>query len=356
MQRRSIGVLTPGMLSLLTVMLVMSITSAHSQHIPADSMTITPAPEGYYELFQDRLTWRVLGSKKYTALEARPKDDGIKQTKYRPTAPLNTGIGFTYRFLTVNVVYGIKPLNPLRFDIGKSKFLDAQSHFLGRKFNLEFYGQLYSGFYADDLNNRPKNYFREDIKALVLSFTYEHVFNWRRYSMRAVANQSERQVKSAGTPLLGWGLHFVRYKADSTFLFNDAQGGNFGLDRIVSIVTGPTAGYAYTLAIARRAYIMGGVTGQLGIHYTTEKMPGGKQNHFAVAPNVLLRTGTGYIGNRWGATLQWQGLIYHGSSPDVLYRYGSGRILATINYSLQVKNKGFILQTIDNTAKMLGKK
>jgi len=186
-----------------------------SQLVPTDSMTIVQTPKGYYELFQDRLTWRVLGSKKYTALEGFPKKDDIRSTRYRPTAPVNTGIGATYKFLTINVVYGFKPFNPLRFDIGKSKFLDAQSHFLGRKSNIEFYGQLYRGFYTENLYGRPDNSFREDIKSLVFSVTYERVINWRRYSMRAVVNQSERQLKSAGTPLLGWGFNVVRYKGDT---------------------------------------------------------------------------------------------------------------------------------------------
>ena len=190
-----------------------NINSLQAQPIPADSMTITPAPGGYYEMFQDRLTWRVLGSRKYVSLDAIPKGDNIPKTKWRPTAPLNTGIGGTYKFLTINVVYGFKPLNPKRFDIGKTKFLDAQSHILLRKANIEFYGQLYKGFYSENLNNRPKDFFREDIGALVFSLTYERVLNWKKYSMRAVVNQSERQLKSAGTPLLAGACTLYGIKA-----------------------------------------------------------------------------------------------------------------------------------------------
>lgn len=333
-----------------------NINSLQAQPIPADSMTITPAPGGYYEMFQDRLTWRVLGSRKYVSLDAIPKGDNIPKTKWRPTAPLNTGIGGTYKFLTINVVYGFKPLNPKRFDIGKTKFLDAQSHILLRKANIEFYGQLYKGFYSENLNNRPKDFFREDIGALVFSLTYERVLNWKKYSMRAVVNQSERQLKSAGTPLLGWGLHIVRYKGDSSFAFNNGPASTYNLDRLVTVVTGPVAGYAYTLAIARRAYLMAGLTGQLGMHMTTEELGSNKDNHFAVRANALFRTGAGYTGNRWGATLQWQGWLFDGSNPDVVYRYGSGRVLGTINYNLQVKRKNFVFKTIDNVSELLKKK
>ncbi len=339
--------------AIITICFLLIINPLQAQPIPADSIAIKPSPNGYYEMFQDRLTWRVLGSKKYTSMQAIPKADGISKTLYKPTAPNNTGIGGTYRFLTINIVYGFKPLNPLRFDIGKSKFLDAQSHFLGRKANTEFYGQMYRGFYSNDLAYAPSDFFRKDIKTFVFSVTHERVLNWRKYSLRAVLNQSERQLKSAGSPLLGWGFHVVRYKGDSAINFN-TESGYEGIDKFVSWITGPTLGYAYTQVIARRAYIMAGATGQLGLHYTTEKEAGEKAGHFAITPNALLRAGAGYVGNRWGATLQWHGLIYHGSSSDIHYRYGSGRVLATVNYSIQLRKKNGIFRTIDKVSSWFG--
>lgn len=134
-----------------------------------------------------------------------------------PNNPPNIGLGFSMNNTIVNVSYG-QGFNFMRDkEKGKTKALDLQIHNYGKKFTFDVFIQRYRGFYAEDESGNVLALY-PDLKIRQYGAYGQYIFNNKKFSYRAAFNQNEKQLKSAGSFLIGGGVYFSKIESDSSFV------------------------------------------------------------------------------------------------------------------------------------------
>ena len=301
---------------------------------------------------QQDLILRIYASKKYS--EQTILDRG-EQTSlaYRPSNGYLLGFGFNYKFLGIN----IGTVFPFaRHDIiayGQTKRLDFQSHLYLRMVTVDFYTGYYKGLYLANslsvLNNfKSGGYFytRGDVETYSGGFGVYANLNSSKYSVRAPFLQNELQKRSAGQPILGFELYWVSSNADSSFIPSTLKTQNFfngiDFDRWRFYSMNLNAGYAYTLVIQKRFFMMAGFTGSIGIgEYLLTPLEGKKMNR--IYPNFSMnqRLGAGYHFNRLFVGMSLTNFKYITPTPVKQTRiiWNTGNLRFNIAYRLTLKRE-----------------
>lgn len=131
------------------------------------------------------------------------------RTSYSPNYPLTPGLGIAIKNTIINVRggYGIFPLKNSE-DYGRSKTLDFQVHSYWPKMIIDLSFQRYKGFYNGKKEERLALF--PDMAALQVAAAGTYVFNGKKFSTRAAFEQSEKQLRSAGSFIIGGGLYYYR--------------------------------------------------------------------------------------------------------------------------------------------------
>lgn len=137
---------------------------------------------------------------------------------------------------------------------------------------------------------------RMDNEFTVSSTTGQVVFNNKKFSYKAAFNQNERQLKSAGSFLLGGGVYFTKISSDSSFVHktrNSLRNFQFGV----------SGGYAYTWAINKRWFASGSAT--VGANFGTERINDFGKQKIEIYPTFFPRIATGYNKEKWSLGLSY---------------------------------------------------
>lgn len=234
--------------------------------------------------------------------------DEVLILDYEPNSLTGLGASVSAKWLSVSFSYGFRFLNPDEQQ-GETKALDFQTHIYSRKFVADLFVEAYKGMYLDntlEINPDYSNpyYLRPDIDLKIFGASAFYIFNHDKYSAPAAQVQSERQLKSAGSILLGFEGYWGRAQADSVFapyFLTDNQLPEIrGYDGFSFLKFGPSLGYAYTLVIAKRLYINLSLTtnfgmGQSDTHHTER----GDESEFRLDVGAFGRFGFGYNTPRW---------------------------------------------------------
>lgn len=254
------------------------------------------ADSSYFRMYEEKITGRFYLSRKYTRLMVKDIGRGL-ELDYRPNTPLNMGIGATYRSFTLNLAYGFPFMNP-EDGKGKTRYLDLQAHMYGHRSTIDFFGQLYNGFYLSPQGRAASAgtyYVRPDVRMREFGASYQYVFNHRRFSYRAATLQNEWQRKSAGTFLLGAEFFIGRGSADSSVYPSVlAKADSPRATELRFIEFGPNFGYAYTLVIARHFFITGAISVSMDYNETDYSDGTNHTTDRGLSPNSILRFSAGY--------------------------------------------------------------
>jgi len=299
---------------------------------------------------QHDLILRVYASQKYSSQTIT--DHGEKMSlDYRPSNGYVVGLGFNYKFLGVNIGTIFPFAQPDNNRYGKTKYLDFQSHLYLRFLTVDFYTGYYKGMYlansASVLNTPPQMndlYTRGDISIYSGGFGVYANLNPTKYSVRAPFLQNEWQKKSAGQPMLGFELYWVSSTADSSFVpsllknKNFFDGINFDKWRFYSVNL--TGGYAYTLVIFKRFFVMASLNGSLGIgEYQLSPVSGSRM--ISIYPNISLnqKFGMGYHFERIFVGMSFANFQYFTPTPiEMTYiRWQTGNLRFNIAYRIDLK-------------------
>ncbi len=280
--------------TLIAICSVMALSAAHGQH-----------DTSYYTSYAARrVTARFYFSQKYTALTLKNPQRNTS-IRYQPNTTLNMGVGASYKWFTLNLAYGWGFLNQ-ESDRGKTRYVDLQFHGYGEKFNVDFAGQFYKGFYLSQKGAlRPGQYYvRPDLRINAIGISYQYIFNHRRFSFRAATLQTEWQKKSAGTPLLGIEIYGGTIRADSAMMPAGLRSEITELEerRISFFEMGPNAGYAYTWIIDRHFFFTGSAAVGLDVGFSTNTT---SESGYKVGliPNALFRANIGYNSPWWAFSI-----------------------------------------------------
>lgn len=287
----------------------------------------------YYHTYEGMLTGRVYSSNKYLLMDVRPEAKGGSPLAYRPNTPNTFGVGATYDWFTLNLAYGFPFLNQYKRDRGNTRYLDLQSHAYGRRATIDFYGQFYRGFYLKPANGGPIETLRPDLGMTQLGLQYEYMLNWRRFSMRAGLLQSERQLKSAGTVLLGMGMHYNVSRADSSLTESRTAVPNGpSVRRFRSVEIGPSVGYAYTLVLWQRFFVTGAGTVSFNVGQVKASSATQALYHWGLRPDWGFKLAVGFNRPRWTGAATWVAQRFNYQSADYDLRFAGGQVRLLLAY------------------------
>lgn len=229
-----------------------------------------------------------------------------KIKNFMPNTPMSLGFGISIKNTIIDLSYG-QSLNFMKEDDkGRTKALDFQIHNYGRKFIIDLFIQKYHGFYtADDSNKNIKLY--PDLNIQQYGAFGQYVFNNKKFSYKAAFNQNERQLKSAGSFLLGGGVYFSKIDSDSSFVYkskNSLRNFQFGV----------SGGYAYTWAIDKRWFASGSAT--VGANFGTERINDFGKRKIEISPTFFPRISVGYNKENWSLGLSYINNLIFSSFTD----------------------------------------
>ncbi|WP_050977427.1 DUF4421 family protein [Nitritalea halalkaliphila] len=153
----------------------------------------------FFETYPDAITGRLYVSRKYTALQlAGPLQSA--GPRLEPFSTLNLGVGASYKGFTLNLATGIGFMNPEN-GRGETRFLDLQAHAYPKQWVFDFFGQFYTGFHDPAVRLPEGNLLQfPDSRIRKFGLNAQRLLRPERISLRAAFLQTERQVRSGGSP------------------------------------------------------------------------------------------------------------------------------------------------------------
>jgi len=267
----------------------------------------------YIGFYDSRLGVKVFLGRDFVFLNQETK--GQQEVTYMPNNPAKLGAGFSVNNSVISFAYGYG-FDFLRDkDKGKTEALDFQYHYYSRKFVFDIYIQKYKGFYTEDSPDGKNLTLYPDMKVKQYAFYGHYVFNNEKYSYRAVFNQNEKQLKSAGSFLLGGGIYITDIDSDSTFIYNDKKSFN-------RVQFGVSGGYAYTWVLGRHWLLSASATA--GINIGSESMKD-LTRKIEIYPSVFPRFSAVYANKSWGLNFSYvNNLLFNPTSKDDVITVSSG--------------------------------
>lgn len=270
----------------------------------------------YIKSYDEKYTVQVYAEKKFIFLG--DKLEGEYDKMYIPNNPVNLGLGLSIKntILSFGYGYGFDFLRDK--DKGKTESFDFQYHYYDRRITVDAYFQNYKGFYINDEENDKFLGLAPDLQMKYYSLFSQYVFNGNKFSYKAAVNQSEKQLKSVGSFLLGGGVYYTEVKSDSSFTYKDKN-------NIHSLQVGVSLGYAYTWVINPKVYISGSVTGGMSVGNRYGR------DYLSIFGNIQPRFFAGYVSNKWSILISMQ------ATMNLPIESEKTRQIQTISGSAQLK-------------------
>jgi hypothetical protein len=253
----------------------------------------------YYETFHDQVHYRLYTSRKYTSFVLNEISSN-QRFRFEPNSSQNLGLGVTYKGFTLNLAYGFGFMNELKQNV-PTRYLDLQAHLYPKNLVIDFFGQFYKGYYLQDkfLGDFQGDFAYSEMNLKKLGFNLQYLFNGDKLSLRASFLQNERQLKSAGSFLLGLEMYNAQI-SDINFLVS-----NISFDSQRSFQIGPNAGYAYTLVFLKNFFVTTVISSQIGIGHSQMGLSGEQFGQWFLQPSLFGRGFLGYQHPRWSLNLNY---------------------------------------------------
>lgn len=238
----------------------------------------------YIGFYEQPLSVHTYFLDKFTAL-SHLREGEKDETTYRPNAPFGIGLGFSYKNISLSGGYGFDFMRDKKK--GKTKSMDFQYHHYGQKFIYDIFFQQYKGVYTEPKDEKYDLY--PDIKLIQYGIFSEYVFNGKKFSYSAAFNQSEKQLKSAGSFLLGGAAYYNKARSDSSIVFN-------GGHHLKNWQLGVNGGYAYTWVASKHFYVS--MSMSVGVNMGIEIIDD-QRSRVKVYPSMFPRFSMGYNQDAW---------------------------------------------------------
>lgn len=307
----------------------------------------------YYQNYSEEMAVRLYTSVKYTTFRIINKEYK-KDLWYQTNRNIILGVGATYSAFTLNIGLNFPFVNAGdTARLGYTVYLDLQTHVYLKKYNFDFYAQVYSGYFLANSNkvieDWPQNdsvVIRPDIISYNLGVNLQYIFNYRKFSYKAAFQQNAWQKKSAGTWVVGSNLFYIVSTADSSIIPQNLDPPDlfYGLDvkRQDYLNLGINGGYYYTLVIAKHFFVSLGLSIGPSVGYSWYNINSGLPKQYS-GVNLDLNGNTklsiGYNSRRLFIGSFWlQQSLLNKMPENFVYSYfstGNFRILATYRIGLK---------------------
>ena len=220
----------------------------------------------------------------FTNLIYKDKTSGSDAITYTPNTPVGIGLSLSFKNFAISGGIGFDFMK--KKEHGNTTAIDFQYHYYGKKLVVDFFFLRYKGFYTIDDNQNICLY--PDIRIVQYGLNGQYVFNHEKFSYRAAFNQSEKQLKSAGSFHLSGGFYYNRVGSDGSLTLRS----NNNVDNYQLGISG---GYAYTWVFLKDFHASAGLSG--GINIGTENLK--TFENIEILPIYLSRAAAGYDAGNW---------------------------------------------------------
>lgn len=271
-------------------------------------------PKFYYDTayiinYNDHLAVRLVSPHRLYNFSIKNKANNAKYT-YRPNLHTGMGVGFTYKWLAIDMTISPDFTSRNNDRYGKTKeFNFAASFYLERNI-IDFQFRQYKGFYVSD----PQKYLpgwengmphptRPDVTSVALNLSYSIPLNWKRYSLRTTFLLDGMLKKSSGSVVIIPDFYYYHAHADSSMLPIDYEASFTDEAKITNMnffLFSMAAGYAYTFVV-RKFYFTLSAFPAISFNAGNVTSEGGDYGPFPVSFKFISKEGIGYNSPRWYA-------------------------------------------------------
>lgn len=208
---------------------------------------------------------------------------------YRINAPVGIGVGASWKNYAFAFSRRIGFLRDTKK--GKTNSLEFQYYGYRRKFAYSLSLQKHSGFYNEIINPDGSYTTYSKMKLHMYGGTFQWVFNNKKFSYKAAFNQNERQLKSAGSFLLGAVVYYTKLNTDTLKLFSNMENIH------ENIQLGITGGYAYSWVLGKSWFVTGSI--DLGVNLGHNNPKQIFNEKVKIYPTLNSRIAAGYNLDSW---------------------------------------------------------
>jgi hypothetical protein len=332
-------------LLLLCFALLLSFQSVYTQEIQDSTPKVI-----FKESYKNKLGLYLYGISKYSNFEikeAGQKNDSV--LKYKPNNNFNIGAGFSYKWMGIGIAFNLGFINNDNDLKGETSSLDIQLDLYSEKFFFNGNFQYYQGYYWQN----PEAFYpewsindslvvRPDIETSTLGLNTVYVFNHEKFSFKAAYQYTERQVKSAGSMLLGARFSIYGVSADFSIVPTELHAFYPNSDQIgglSSLSIGASFGYTHTFVIGKYFFINGLLMTGLNLQGLTAYDIVGEELNSAgrISNNVTFRLAFGINKprNYYGLNfISDSFLLRSPNDTELSYSYGKFRIYYGMRFNV----------------------
>ena len=260
----------------------------------------------YVADFPEIVSARVSVAQRYFNFNLKSKVGAGKKASYAPNVRGTYGIGVYYRKLGLEFSVGLPAGDRENTLFGKTKSFDFQINSYGQKFGYDISLQAYRGFYRKNprefdaqwsvVRGYPQ---RADLRSLNVGLNIYYVFNQSRFSYRAAFNQTERQLRSAGSFLLLGSLFHNHLRSDSTlYPVSGATPQGIAFEDGSFNILAFAPGYAHTFVLNKDFYVSPSLCWGLALRQQAYRIDGQYRSGLAAGQKVNFRLAAGYYGRK----------------------------------------------------------
>lgn len=255
------------------------------------SLAFAQVDSTYIGKFEEAFSAKIYAVDKSASFEKEngTKEKDMEEITYKTNKPVSLGLGVAWKGFSVSFSYGFDFFRDKKK--GKTNSLEFQHHWYGRKFMYDFILQQHKGFYNQKRNDDKTYNLHPDVKMNMYGGTLQYVFNNKKFSYNAAMNQTEKQLKSAGSILAGVSLFYSKVQTDTTVIFEKLTANHENLQ------FGFSGGYAYTWVINKNWFLSGSASIGLNMGNNYPKHFFKKKMEFY--PTINSRMGFGYNSDTW---------------------------------------------------------
>jgi len=233
-----------------------------------------------------------------------------KDLKFSTNNPYSFGVGIDYEWLTFEYSKSIKNIESSSKKKGNTKSTSLRLGYTGRKIRIDSYYTKSRGYYLKNIDDFiPDGYVDtteyprfDDLSNKTFALSFYYTFNYKKYSNMAALWQIDRQIKSAGSPVIGLLTLWEGLSSNQPFHFSDTLDIDEDFLKIKSADykrIGIFGGYMHTFSIIKKFYLHGAITQGLFYSYGTINNYDGEQiNKNTLGVSFNYRISVGYNSKR----------------------------------------------------------
>ncbi|MCE3279732.1 MAG: hypothetical protein K0S44_1923 [Bacteroidetes bacterium] len=264
--------------------------------------------------------------------------DSLTSIEYTINTRLNMGIGGSFKGIGFDIEYSPPGINNDDSIYGKSSQFAVSTSANGRRFLYDVYYRQYQGFRTtakyyipgDTLYDYSR---RSDIRNYNGGFTLTYIFNNKRFSSSAPYSLSQKQLKSAGSLLLGTYSFIYGIIAD-TIVYPDSVYRKFRKElqfsSAASYTFGISCGYTYTLVFGKKKNWFVNIATLPGISYqqftSVNAFDKSSYSNNSLAFSLQSRFSIGYNRKNYFIGIYWIGnnfILGDDKQASINYKYGT---------------------------------